>query len=116
MTSAPTKPSEALRAARELLTPEGAWTQGVAARDAAGNEVQSNSPDAVCFCSYGALWHVAGIKNDAVDLCELLLSDVIEGRTGEPFIDHWNDAEGRKHEEVLSVFDAALYMAERSGQ
>lgn len=41
-------------AARTLIADPADWTQGVWARDAAGRDVDSTSPKAVCWCAEGA--------------------------------------------------------------
>ena len=105
------KPSEALRKARELLTPEGAWTKRKAARDRLGNEVYAADPDAVCYCSYGAIWHFE-LSGSLEDRLEDFLFQAIDGLP----IAQWNDADNRTHAEVLAAFDRAIALAEAAGQ
>lgn len=41
--------------AHELLADKSRWTTGTRGRDAAGNSVPANHPDAVCWCGNGAI-------------------------------------------------------------
>jgi hypothetical protein len=109
MTSAPTKPNEALRAARELLTPEGAWTKQALAFSADGKSVNPSSDEAVCWCVSGALFHTngEGPTNSLWDFVELAIGGNIAS---------WNDDPNRTHSEVLSALDCAIALAESSGQ
>lgn len=109
--TAPTKPSEALRAARELLTPEGAWIQEAFAQDATGHPVSPRSENAVCWCVMGALkrndWNLVGIFAEAF---RYLCSAVDE------WAPDWNDKPGRTQAEVLTAFSKAISLAEEAGQ
>jgi hypothetical protein len=114
MTTAPTKPSEALRAARELLTPEGAWIQGSWAVTADGYGVfPTDSDEAVCWCARGA------IEQQLSNYCgsdpSKFLSRAI-GVQGSGAIADWNDAPERTQAEVLDAFSRAILLAEAEGQ
>jgi hypothetical protein len=52
--------AERLRAARALIEPPSAWTQGAEARDQSGAEVAPAEPSAVAWSIDGALWRVTG--------------------------------------------------------
>jgi hypothetical protein len=52
--------ADVLDRAADLLTPEGAWTQGYSARDANGSPVFVDDKSAVCFCMWGAIAKVTG--------------------------------------------------------
>jgi hypothetical protein len=91
---------EILKGARELLSDPARWTQGHAARTAAGRKTSYQDPDAVCYCPWGALRLVGGLGADLV-----VLSLGFEG-TSEFFA--WNDAPERTHTEVLARFDKAV--------
>lgn len=97
---------ETLRKARELLTPEGAWIQGTAARAADRQQVEPDGSNAVCWCSMGAL----SASGDWVRARTLLLRSIGGSRS---LVD-WNDAPERTHAEVLAAFDRAIVLAEAS--
>lgn len=46
---------DVLKATRDKLEPEGAWTQGAYARDNGGEPVDYHSKRATCFCALGAI-------------------------------------------------------------
>ena len=98
------KPSEVLRAARELICAPERWTQGVLARNAKGNAVKPVSRNATCWCAYGAItriqeswsWPPFEFLDQAMD------SPIAK------FNDH------HPHREVLRRFDKAIALAEQS--
>lgn len=95
-----------LVAARAKIEKPEQWTQQVAARNAQGQEDNVDSTDAVCFCTFGAIVAVAGMKyGEALKFC----TDAV-GRNAVDF----NDASGRKHEEVLTMFDKAIELAKEA--
>lgn len=49
--------------AKELLSDRTKWTTGAIARDADGHSVNANSKKVVCWCSLGAVAHVADALN-----------------------------------------------------
>ncbi|WP_460366223.1 DUF6197 family protein, partial [Staphylococcus aureus] len=49
---------EVLTKARELITPPEKWTQGTSARDKEDVPTSADDPQAVCFCSIGAIAHI----------------------------------------------------------
>jgi hypothetical protein len=96
---------ELLQKARVLITPRLNWTQRAAARDKAGIPTLPNSPDAVCWCSIGALWK---IKNN-LSLCALAQEKLYDvNRMG---IAQYNDT--FSHEQCLERFDKAIALCER---
>jgi hypothetical protein len=108
---------EILKAARERVAPDGAWTQGVFARNEQGESVQSWSADAVCWCIRGAceaegrdyLIRPEEWFEDALpDGVALAASDA----EFEP-VAFFNDAETTSHVDVLAVFDRAIQLAEQ---
>jgi hypothetical protein len=109
-TATPSTVPAVLRAAADLIEPEGRWTQEVQARDASGEECGVLDDDAVCWCIYGALWHfgipVYGPEADAV---ETPLIQVIGADQG---IDQWNDVDGRTQAEVVAALRKAADLAE----
>lgn len=106
------KPSEALRKARQLITPEGAWIKGKWAEDENHiDHLQGKDPGAICFCASGA---VQKIKN--VSFAEVKEEEEFFRRvTGEGF-ENYNDAFDRTHAEVLDAFDRAADLAEAEGR
>jgi hypothetical protein len=86
-----------LRAMRELLTPEGAWTQGVEARRADGRSVGFNDPIACSWCLAGAKWRVGDLASNRPWLA-----------LGLDSVSAWNDAPGRTQADVLALLDAKI--------
>jgi hypothetical protein len=61
--------AQVLRDAADLIEPEGAWSDREVAKDAAGDTVSSDNPEAVCWCALGAIWKLAreyGVKERPV--------------------------------------------------
>lgn len=115
MTPAPTKPSEALRAARDLLTPEGAWTQGASARTEDGIMLHDpRSEEAICWCSLGALRRVV---DDPVvyDGARSALRQATGGGT-RGMLSVWNDSPHRTQADIVHTFSSAIALAEEAGQ
>lgn len=98
-----------LIAARERISEPEHWTQGRSARNAAGQAVGHNSPDAVAYCALGAL---AWAANWTVgrDPRSLTLYDqaakALKGKETNLLIGHFNDS--HTHAEVLALFDRAI--------
>ena len=100
--------AQILKEARELLSSESRWTQGVIARDVIGVPVGAESDEAVCYCSLGAIDKVAGYQDAYSGNCATRkLQQVLQGS-----VISFNDKQGRKHSEVLAAFDAAISLAE----
>jgi hypothetical protein len=93
---------ETLEAARKLITPEDAWIQGKMACDAAGNICSDVSPQAVQFCSMGAIENAAGDSSSAFRETLYAVMDKACGMRYEAF----NDT--HTHAEVLAAFDVAI--------
>jgi len=95
-------PTEILIAAREKI--ERGWTQKTYARSADGDSVAYNSPEAVCWCSIGAIC--------AVDISRVgeramnILADAIEVAPSR--LTEWNDAPERSQDEVIIAFGWAI--------
>lgn len=108
MPSAPGSPhsvAEHLARARTVLANREVWTQDAYARDVAGRIVESQSPAAVRFCCSGALYTTEHPLHGSV-AARAIVSRVI-GHD----LEVWNDAPGRKHKDVLDVFDRAITLA-----
>lgn len=104
------KPSEALRKARELITPEGAWMQRHLISADGDTGVRPGDPRANCFCSMGAILQLG--LDDPDDVFDFLMLVIGEQASLVKF----NDAPDRTHEDVLAAFDAAAAFAEEAGQ
>lgn len=101
---------DVLRAARKLLTPRKAWTQGYYAHGASGRKVSMYSRAAVCWCSQGAIWKAVHDIPDSrsFDAEQFLLATL---PSGEEWIVEFNDNKKRKHREILEWFDRAIHLA-----
>jgi hypothetical protein len=100
-----------LKAARALITPEGAWTQGFYARTKNGFTVNTQSKDACSWCWLGAIAKVSdnigGPQYEAAH-------DLFKRVSGEKYPSKFNDAPGRTQAEVLAKFDEAIAALEAS--
>ena len=97
----PEKQATALRAAADLIEPEGAWFQGEYALDAWSYPCSPLDEDAVCWCAMGAIRRVLSAPDDNVDVMFLLM-DALLRDFGSQDIDVWNDAPGRTQGEVVA--------------
>ena len=86
-----------LNAAADLIEPDGAWTQGAAARNADGKVSLEN---ATCWCLYGAIGNFAEESWDVVWEDFKRLSGIRA-----PIA--WNDAPERTQSEVVEALRAA---------
>lgn len=102
---------EVLRAAADLIEPEGAWTQGAFARTAKGNPIGPEEQPAVCWCAYGALMKVCPdsfVRGDA--------DDALRRVTRSDAVSFFNDAHTRKQPEVVAALRQAADLAEAAQQ
>lgn len=110
MTNPRTVP-EVLRAAADLIEPEGRWTQRELARRANGRSTNPNSLEAVCWCSAGALQRIIGSTADpyheAINWLREAIADVVT---------IFNDAPGRASHEVIAALRQAADLAEAAQQ
>lgn len=101
---------ETLIAARELLSDEKRWTRGVYARDADGDGRAAASPNAVCWCSMGAVGKITNHPSpghfDSIN--RLLLIALRELGFTHRSIGAFNDDLATSHADVLAVFDRAI--------
>lgn len=100
--------ADVLDRAADLLTPEGAWTQGAFGRDANGEPCGlSQLERAVCYCLVGA--------TDAAASDDLNLScaadDALSALLGERSVSTWNDAPERTQAEVVAKLREAADLA-----
>jgi hypothetical protein len=91
--------------AREIISDEKNWTQGIEARDKDGNAVAYFNPLAICFCSIGAVERAAFLTNGdpARALCALTTGEIYYSNIA---IAKFND--NSSHAEVLAMFDTAI--------
>lgn len=102
---------EILQSARDLLSDPSHWIQGSMAQDVNGRPTIPMSPKAVCWCLVGAICNANQGTAKEVNALRLVRGAIL--RTDPTFhytdtIGDWNDAEGRKHSEVLAVLDSSL--------
>lgn len=98
--------ADVLSAAADLIEPEGAWTQGQAARDRHGNGVDYRSPDAVCFCALGAC-----VRSVSPGYDDFAVRCFLRSMTPDGTIANWNDAPGRTQAEVVAKLREASALA-----
>lgn len=100
---------EALVIARSLV--EKGWTQGVMARTNTGVSVNIKNPAAVCWCTAGAMLAGSPAADDSTK--EQMFSAFREANgINEHGIMSWNDARGRKQQDVLTAFDKAILLVD----
>lgn len=99
------KAVDILKAALKKFGPNGKyWIRESYANNARGGAVDSNSPEACCWCSVGALRAVAGGPEAAgvfkarAALCKVVGGNVLV----------YNDTFGRQFHEIRKVFKAAI--------
>lgn len=114
--------SEKLIAAKAKIDTPEKWTQGDFSLDKYGQYTQPEGPNAVCYCSLGALYAVGQGTINGTDALKYLAYAVweIQGfRQGTECVQFttvhtYNDS--HTHEEVMSVFDLAIKKAKEDGQ
>lgn len=91
---------------KELLSDRSKWTKGYSALDTVGWIVTPNSPDAVCWCLYGA---IRVCYPDFSDLTKVgtKLNDTIQHKIGNKSITYiiWQDQPERTFEEVKALVE-----------
>ncbi len=102
-----------LERAIKVLTPKGSWTQGTMARDKNRMPVRVGSPNAVQFCAAGALRCASETFSPPQYWAAYNLLKANVGRFQS--VTEFNDAYGRKHDQVLKLmhkaFDEAMALA-----
>jgi hypothetical protein len=101
--------ADVLERAADLLTPEGAWTQGAFARDEDGAPLLGSVDGAArCWCMVGAVIHAGNGQhfNKANDL----LCDITEGTFS------FNDEPSRTQAEVVAKLREAAALARAEGK
>lgn len=107
------KPSEVLAKAADLIEPEGCWTQGASAKNAAGQPLGaggSAGSAAVCWCMVGALLRAGMTKMDTTAL------DYARRAVPATGVSMWNDAPERTQAEVVAALRKASALAAEAGQ
>ena len=89
-----------LQAARDLITDPKHWTQNTPARDMTGKPCNSDAPEAVCFCIYGAVGHVTQCDITRYGSC---VASIMEVEDSPGF---FNDT--HNHQEVLDLLDRTI--------
>ena len=112
-----------LRRGRHLLADARAWTKGVLARDANGNETAALSDAAVCFCLDGAMHRVEQTDpEEPMTHDHLLVDRLLDDAAKELFPDrlygdngsfvNFNDHDQTTHADALAVIDRAILLAD----
>ena len=104
------KPSELLIKAKAVIADPKHWTQDVYAKDAKGHHTGPSTPDAVCWCSLGALKKVAHEENaNGACFAATEYLAVVSDEFGCSSIPDLNDHSS--HETVMKVWDKAIKLA-----
>jgi len=109
----PMRVSDVLDRAADLLTPEGAWTQELFARDICGGPLSAGFDEgAVCWCAIGAIEKVTG--EEFLEELPVLAAQQLESvlLTAIP---PWNDAPERTQAEVVAKLREAAALARERG-
>lgn len=118
--NAPSSAAYLLEAAARLLTPSDTWTREYYARDENGEDIPEFSERAVCWCATGAIWKVSGYVGNfgpdfdarAVHEAVRFLAKVVAGpRANYTSVVDWNDADGRKKQQVVTALRKAAVLA-----
>jgi hypothetical protein len=114
--------SEVLSRARELINEPAKWTQGESARNDKGRHTDADSDLAVCWCTLGAvhkacegdpvLYNTAANYLDAVVNKQGYKAKTQAGFHGDVIV--YNDKPGRRHKEIMELFDQAIACATNS--
>lgn len=108
MTAPRMTPADVLERAAALIEQPGKWTQGAFARAANGNPIGPLSPNATCWCAYGAIGRATGDGWPAVEAVGAFGCSVPnpDGRPQRDAIAIWNDAPERTAAEVAAALRA----------
>jgi len=105
------KAKEVLVQAKKLISDPAHWTQRVSARNAENAVCQTDSPDAVCWCSYGAVYKIGG-ELDSYEAYGLLT--LAAGSMGKDWVTEVND--DGTHANVMQMFSIAIELAGASDE
>ena len=104
------KPSELLIKAKAVIADPKHWTQGWYAKDAKGQSTGPSTPDAVCWCSLGALKKVAHEENTySTRFAATEYLAVASDEWGYSGIPDFND--NSSHKVVMRAWDKAIKLA-----
>lgn len=109
------KPSELLTKAKALIADPKHWTQGWYAKDAKGHSTVPSTPNAVCWCSVGAIDKVAREENTyspKLEAAKYLTK--VSAECGYSGIPDFNDSSS--HETVMKAWDKAIKLAKEDGK
>lgn len=99
------KVSEALIRTKELIQDPARWCQMAYARDQRGNATSEHDPNAVQWCTAGALYRTCGDRLYPLTKKVWALLYKLAPRCVIPFNDH------ATHAEVMDLFDRAIAVA-----
>ena len=93
----------------ELLSDPSKWTQGYYARDAKGDLQPARSPDATCFCIFGALLRCYERPGERSQKVAQVILKRFPQRVAhqDSVLPGFNDHKDTKYEEVISVLQEA---------
>ena len=104
------KPSELLIKAKTVIADPKHWMQGWYAKNAEGKSVGPCNPDAVCWCSLGALHAVAHEENTYnTRLTAAGYLARVSAECGYSDVPDFND--NSSHETVMKAWDKAIKLA-----
>lgn len=105
---------EVLKLAKSYIDKPEKWTKNTDARDRDGIPVFPDDPEAVCFCTFGALKRAAQFKKVALNPVSAIIRPIISLRTGisGSSITSSNDQDETTHKMVMESFDEAIKRAE----
>ena len=107
------KPSELLTKAKALIADPEHWTKGWYAHNAEGQDVGPAEPDAVCWCSLGALEKVAHEEHTCgACLAATRYLAKVSDECGYSGIPYFND--NSSHETVMKAWDRAIELAKEA--
>ena len=109
------KPSELLTKAKALIADPKHWTQGWYAHNADGFDVGSCKPEAVCWCSVGAIekvTHEEGVTDTRFKATQYLAQ--VSAKCGYSGIPDFND--NSSHKMVMKAWDMAIKLAKEDGK
>lgn len=107
---------ETLKAIKAVIDTPAKWTKGQLAKDARGRRIATSSPDAVCFCIFGAIDRVVTDTRARMDYDNYIFDQVaklypeIAGGLSD-----FNDAREIGHADVMKVLDRAIANAALGG-
>lgn len=103
-----------MKTTRQILTEakgyvEQGWCQGVYAQDENGHSVESQSPQAVRWCLYGAISKASEITVIDPDTFNFLRINFPSIQGG--YFSIWNDEKERTQEDVVDLLNKAIKVA-----